>query len=369
MSDACFRRVERGIDADWFYSKVIPISVAGFNPFEGAYYYPRHSSFALWLGAPEQSARLHNENDLLVRETMFMVHDYLHAWTYQLVDRIWPECGLFGGEVREEALESFVFAHLLSEAAATVGLDYWFLSVENINDFCPIGTGLASLTVSYRERALPEYQKFQPDLVVQDPSFVTRLTRFYCTGIWPGLDGDDLKRSPQLYRWLKHELSYGVAQRQLTRAWFLYLGRIEREAVSEPVAMDNSQEEITRQVGESLWRLVKEGKDDLAGREWRRGTPNGRGSPRYPDFRFSNVAKLPVDHWSAGDWEQRGDTYAYFVYQMLSRIPFEEVPAKRRKHIPMLLQNRDSSLIADALGRYPCLEPGADEPLDLMIAN
>jgi hypothetical protein len=172
-----------------------------------------------------------------------------------------------------------------------------------------------------------------------------------------------------LYRWLKHELSYGVAQRQLTRAWFLNLGQIGREAVSDAVAMNEAQEEVTRQVGESLWRLVKEGKDDLAGCDWRRGTPNRRSRPSYPDFRFLNVGKLPVDQWSAGEWEKHGDTYAYFVYQMLSRIRFEDVPAKRCKHIPMLLQNRDASLFADALGRYSYIEPRADEPLDLLIAN
>lgn len=183
LSDRAFQLRSRAIDAHWYYEKRIPVTLAGFNPFEGAVFYAQRSVFAEWLENPLSSARNHNDNDCLVREVMFMVHDYLHAWTYQLVNRLWPELGLFSGQIEPESFESFVFVHLLSEAVATVGLDYWYLCVRGINSYCPIGTALGSLTVSYRESLLPEYRRFHPELTVQDTSFFSQLAQFYCHGV------------------------------------------------------------------------------------------------------------------------------------------------------------------------------------------
>lgn len=367
LADPSFRIQRRAIDANWFYAKKIPVCLSGFNPFEAAFFYAQRSAFAEWLANPPASARDLNENDFLAREVMFMVHDYLHAWTYQMVDRLWPDLGLFGGEIPPGKFEDFVFVHLLSEAVATMGLDYWYLCVRGINSYCPIGTTVGALTVSYRENLLPEYRRFQPGLVVQDPSFFHQLAEFYCDGTWNGFDVSDLKRSPILYRWLEHELEYGTTQRRITRAWLSYLQGKPDPGDDSPVAAHCHHALLIEQVGQSLWRLIKEGQNDMGAEPWKRGTPNHRKNAPS-DFRFLNLVKLDDRVLRSGERHAHQESFRYFVYQLLSRIPLEMFPEKRIAYIPWLIERCDTDLVLDMVKGLDFLAAD-DEPLNLIVLN
>ncbi len=366
LADGAFQLKRRAIDANWSYSKRIPVTLSGFNPFEGSYFYAQRSAFANWLKNPNSSARDYNENDCLSREVMFMVHDYLHAWAYQLVDHLWPELGLFSGQIRSEHFEDFVFVHLLSEAVATVGLDYWYLCVRGINTYCPIGSMVGTLTVSYRENLLPEYRKFDSGLVVQDPAFFNRLACFYCHGIWTGIDAADLKRSPLLYKWLEHELSYGATQRSVTRSWLGFLQGCNLPNDASPVQAHAMHAELIDKVGQSLWRLIKDGVNDLKAAPWKRGTPGN--TQRYtPDFRFINVVRADQFLLNQEGWEA-GEGFRYFVYQVLSRIPYTDFPNRKASYIPWLTEQRDPELVLDIIRGHDLLE-AEDEPLNLLVLN
>jgi hypothetical protein len=373
--DLNFQLVERGVDANWRYEKAVPISVTGFNPFRGAYYYGGDSCFSKWLADPFASARELNESDLLSKEVLFMTHDYLHAWTYQAIDRLRPESHVLDGPITPETFEDFVFCHLITEAAATVGLDYWCLSERSVNDYCPIGSGMGPLTVSYREARLPEYRRFYPKLEVQVPEFFEIIAMFYCTGEFPGFDADDMRRSPLLLAWLRHELSYGATQRALTRQWLAYLSEEEIDLpearLTDPVAV---KKETWRSLLPELGRLLGEKvkgsglPETGAGmEEW--SVSAGRASPvrRRPDFRFLNLAHVPAEEWrSLGPTR---DNFRFWLSQYLCRIPFCSVPRRQLKHIPTMLEREDMNLALDLFGSLPRLQPLPEEPRDLLLAN
>lgn len=377
--DRNFQLVKRGVDSAWSYEKVIPITITGFNPFQNSFYYGHNSCFAAWLESPFSSARELNENDLLVREVLFMAHDYLHAWAYQKIDQFLPHLGVLNGQITAENVEDYVFCHLVTEAVATVGLDYWLLSVKSLNDYCPIGSNTAILTVSYRESLLTEYRKFNPKLEVQRPEFLKEMATFYCTGEFIGFDVDDLKRSPQLFLWLQHELSYGAAQRRLIRNWLAYLApegfELSDDALESSVGTEDEwKQKLLSDMSYLLWKKVKgngHGKievDELG--SWK---PAGAGRAaslgKAPDFRFVNLGRTTESEWRRAVDIGGRENFRYFVYQYLSGVPFSSAPAELIKFTPILIQQRDVELVETLIGGLPRLDTLQGEPRDIFLPN
>jgi len=375
FGDQAFRFVARSVDASWSYERGVPIALGGFNPFESAFYYSQSSRFAAWLADPYGSARDFNENDLLIREVLFMVHDYLHAWAYSVIDELYPQYQVYRGAITARTLEDYAFCHLMTEAVATVGLDYWFLCNHNLEQLCPIGTNIKSLTVSYHDSRLPEYRRFFPELEIQQPEFFRTLATFYCTGEFPGFDASDLQRSPQLLSWLRHELTYGVTQRKLARGWLAHLAAepvvLTGDALEAPLELDGeTRTRMIEDLCQRLWTKVKDPAAAASSNIRLPSLPPDRRAPsdRPPDFRFVNLARVPQDRWSSVQ-AAGGDSFRYFVYQFLGQLPYSAVAESKRNHLPLLVQQRNVALVLDLLGDLPRREALPDEPYDLMIAN
>ncbi len=376
FSDTGFRYLARSTDCNWSYCRTVPITLTGFNPFEHAYYYGQDSRFAAWLSDPFGSARDFNEGDFLLREVLFMTHDYLHAWTYSVIDELCPSLRVLHGDITSQSFDDYVFCHLLTETAAVIGLDYWFLCRRNINDFCPIGSDQGPLTVTYRESRLPEYRRFCPDLEVHTPDFFRTLARFYCSGQFPGFGLDDLKRSPQLLRWLRHELSYGVTQRKLTRDWMAYMAEepVELAGDRAPEAAIDIDCDLYRylidEVGARLWAKISSsercGGDPIKLPD----VPSTRLElPTKPvDFRFVNLARVPEDEWAAMP-PMSAQNFKFFLYQYMGQIPYDSVPQGKLDHLPLLMVQRDVSLVRDLMRELPRRPALEGEPRGLMIAN
>ncbi|HEX3760937.1 MAG TPA: hypothetical protein VHW23_19710 [Kofleriaceae bacterium] len=363
----------RSLDVSWTYEGEIPISVSGFNPFESAFYYGDSSRFAAWLTDPLGSAREFNENDLLLKEVLFMVHDYLHAWAYSVIDEIAPSRRVLHGPITADTLEDYVFCHLVTETAATVGLDYWCLAQRDLNELCPIGTNIKTLTVEYYDALLPEYRRFCPELDVQTPEFFRALAVFYCTGDFPGFDADDLRRSPQLLRWLRHELAYGVTQRSLVRGWLAYMAdaplAVAEPDLNAPIDLDlEGRMQLIDEVGHRLWAKVKNPSAASASAIRPSAVPTTRRArpDKQPDFRFVNVARVPPDRWESLQ-PATGDNFKYFFYQFLTQFPLASVPARKRKHLPHVYRHGDVELLLDLLDGQPRREAFPDEPRDLLV--
>lgn len=82
--------VPRAIDQRWRYERVLPVSLTGFNPFLWTLFYASNSALTRWLADPYGSARDYNEDDTLVREVLFALHDYLHCWSAEAIAVLAP---------------------------------------------------------------------------------------------------------------------------------------------------------------------------------------------------------------------------------------------------------------------------------------
>ncbi|NNL84683.1 MAG: hypothetical protein HKP27_03475 [Myxococcales bacterium] len=363
LSDPNVHLTPRMIDRHWTYNGDLPASLSGFNPFVNAIFYGGCSVFASWLKDPAASARPLNDQDFLVHEVLFAVHDYLHVWSAQLIRALAPELGFGTRRIDAENLEDFVFLHLATEAVATVGLDYWYLSTFELDQVVPIGTTRRHLAVEYREQDIEEFRRGFPGLRVQEPRFFLDLADFYCTGRFHGFDVGDLKRSPKTFRWLHHELSYGATQREYTRRWLRYLATGSSQTISgdkDPVECDAPwQRALLKTLSQELWEKVKH---DSGARPPALPTESTWRSPRRDeaDFRFVNLNA--ASNVPSGGTKSR----EYRHYQLLSTLDYKALDPDLRVVLPTLVEQEPpivERLCADAKR----VVGEAEEPWDLLL--
>ncbi|MGZ3688735.1 MAG: hypothetical protein ACXWPM_13175 [Bdellovibrionota bacterium] len=371
LTDPRIPLVPRNIDQDWRYLGVIPDSVVGFNPQRSSVYYARKSYFAEWLEQPRRSTRELNEQDYLVREVLFAVHDYLHAWAYLAIRELTPKLGFGTTPITAANLDDFAFCHLLTEAVATIGLDYWYLSCTDLNSVCDIGTTVRALTTAYLETDLREFRKFNPKLVIQDVSFFESFARFYCTGVLKGFELDDLRQSPKLLRWLGGELTYGETQRTYVRQWLSHLSGIElggRE-LDAPIEVDLPwKKKLIRALSEMLWDKVKKNVRHSLSSSIAPDEAWASSEESQVDFRFLNLVRLSgAEIARFGKQEPR--SYDWFVFQALSGCELSKFQGEPAEVCDRLLAAKDVNLVLETLGPQSRLSGEDQGPRDLFFLN
>ena len=283
----------RSVDSNWYYERLSPVNVQGFNPFHLKIYINKISSISEWISSGCSDKAFNNEGDFLIREALFLVHDYLHCWATLFIQNAFPDLHFGSSKITPKNFEDMVFCHIVTEACATVGLDYWFLSpIEKLDHFFGINTLLRQLTVAYSDSDKNEFQKFNKRFDAQTPDMFGLVANFYCDGEFPGFSADDLKRSPKLYAWMKHELEYGSKQRQYTREWFLHLSdgavKVKPSELKATIKVNKPwQRALIHEMGQKLWQLVKENRSVQFTKN--RQTSVWKANPDCLDFRFVNL--------------------------------------------------------------------------------
>ncbi len=347
----------REIAPAWLYEYGNRLVTTGWNPLSGRVYVPSGSVLRTWLSGATRDLRALNQGDRFVRELCFLAHDLIHVWSVRLVQALVPERAFGHGEISADTLDAHAFVLLVTEACATVGLDYWYLSTFDLEQRLRIGSRFQRLTVDYRSSDDDEYRRCCPDFDTQTPAFFGRIARFYCTGVFPGFDARDALRSPRLHAWLDHELEYGQTQRQYAREWLMHLGGLSTDRVAPsrlhaPVACDAPwQRAVIESLATQLWILIKaDGEFVIAppaakSNAW-------RAPSRGPiDARFTNIAAL-----SRAEARERGvqaPSAPYYIEQVLRGAP--DVPRDGGIHaaVSAARERRDIALaewLADTLG-------------------
>jgi hypothetical protein len=354
LADTRVSFARRPIDRGWEYARVIPASVTGFDPYRGRVCVAEHSVLRSWLDAPDASARKLNVDDRLVRELLFAVHDYLHVWAVQAIRGLRPEIAFGTGPIRASTLEDYAFGHILTEAVATVGLDYWYLAATDLNEVAPIGTRVRGLAVDYDERDAVEFRRFCPNLRVQDPSFFGDVARFYCTGRFPGFGKQDIAESPLLLRWMRHELQYGRQQRKYIRQWLAFLSEdalaTDEEHAGAAIALDTPWKgALIDDLGAALWAKVKGGEgDSFASIDPAAAWASPRS--RAPDFRFVNAHAECVPDRKAtrkAMVSSTADGRRWLAYQWVSAHRMAEVEQPVRETLARLLTLGEFAAVLD----------------------
>jgi hypothetical protein len=352
---------ERAIDHRWHYQKAAPATFGGFQPFSGKIYYGTNSCFAEWLKNSYGPTRDLNQNDNLVKEVLFAVHDALHIWSIGEIQKFKPKLGFGIKPIDRKNIKDFLFCHLLTEATAVCGLDYWFLSKNLINDYCDIGTNVRSLTVNYFEEDRSEYLKFHPNFNPQQKSFLMDLTNFYCTGEFEGFDVGDFRKSPKLVHWLIHELRYGVNQRNYAKDWFSFLsGDAHLKKISEITlsASESWQQELANKIANQLWNLAHGKNLKPHTIKW---SDHWKAPKNTFDFRFSNLnaMKAQTKRPMKSDFEM-------FFYQFMVKHNFDSFPEDRA---PLLKKAMESGKVATVKSVFKNVQKlrSRNEPKDLFL--
>ena len=371
LEDPAVRVVARAIDRAFASDRHCSPYTSGFNPYRGELYIGERSPVARLFSDPDASLRRLNHRNLLLHELWFLVHDYLHTWSTAAIADMRPSLGFGTAPITSDNLEEMAFCHLVTEAVATVGLDYWYLACTDMERILPIGSDFTNLTVSYRESDLPEYRRLNPMLTVQSPAFFVSMATFYCTGTLLEFEHEHLAESAKLYDWLEKEVTYGQTQREHTRMWLEHLSRetfhTPRAMLGRPVACTVPwQTELIHTMSELLWRKVKGNellpfKPLLADDTWH---AEGKGPV---DFRFTNfnhdrkgLAQRVRAHGIVREsWPQ-------LFAQVVSTLDYE-ASSGLLGCLPDLRRSYSPALLFEVTRHYPQLDLSTSEPADLFF--
>ena len=249
----------RPYDARWAYSGLVNEFQAGFNPLNGKIYTHQNSLLARWIrkgAVPEMEIA----RKILLKETLFLVHDYLHQLAFREI-AAFPGAATIPNYTRERNL---VFFLLISEAVATVVLDYWILSKLNLSPLYGLSDPYFQLTIQLNESQVREIKSIAPDFSIDRESLFSEICRFYLEGEMQGFDIQDLENCPALQEYLVHELRYVAKQRRYARRWAASLtGTLASPFDDSPVlAQEPWQNDLIGHIGKRVWSLTTRGELD-----------------------------------------------------------------------------------------------------------
>lgn len=361
---------DRAIDSSWLYSGIVPLAPAGFDPFGRTVYVPARCRLARWRERQTDALERLNAGEWLLYEVFGAVHDYLHVWAVaELTRELFPDAH---GPVETTPAhrDDIEFIYIVSEAVATVGVDFWYLAKLDINDLCPIGSGFVGLTSSYRERDLQRYRAVAPAFRVQEPQFLSWLVDGYCALAFEHFSAADLRRDARLRHWLEHELRMAAKQLRLIRDWVTHLTGWPRRRSRVVEFRSARRRAAVARVAERLWAISHDGAAPVLRRTHLR-LPVRRKRP--VDYRFTNL--LSLQEWPDFDARQlsRLDVrqFAYFTYQYLSAFEFSGAGRERklRQIVEACVLARDFERLRELTAGLLRPVPGTQGPPDLVFAD
>lgn len=289
----------------------------GYDPIGSVHYCASDSPLGAFWRSPHRVGRRHNLGDRLAHDVLVMVHDHLHSWAWREVAAIDPAYSL-AQKPQPDRAEELAFAQLLTEAAACVGLDYWYLCETGLSQRCDLGSNQGPLSTYYRHADLSEYRRFHPTLRILQPQFLVDVVRMYCTDTFAGFGLADMRRSAKLENWLGTELFTARHQRRTTRLWLAQvLGLAWNESeLQEPLPEPHARQlELAQVLGHRLWRKVREPGRDDEHRPWNAANlphPAWRYRPRrQADWRVANIRAggdptAALRRLGTTDWSRHG---------------------------------------------------------------
>lgn len=252
-----FEILQRPFDARWKYSGIVPRFQHGFNPFGGKGYYSQKSELAFWLESGEMPPS-ETLRRVIANETLMLVHDYLHYWAVQETAAFFTR--ELGRELASANLQVMDLVLILSEAVATVGLDYWVLTPMAFGRTYGLSQDCHQVTINLTPEQIAEIRTVKPDFNVFEESFFTEIAEFYFSGEMTGFDLEDMNRSEALRSYVVHEITYGETQRAYARIFTsqIWNGTSEKLLDYSPMTLSESwQVDLMGYLGRRLWKWVR----------------------------------------------------------------------------------------------------------------
>lgn len=245
--------VKRPVDMRWHYKGVIPISVAGFNPLRHRIFYGEHSYFQKLIEV-EKNARC-ERTDWLLYETFFIVHDYMHIWAISKMLPSFPHCLDDNALSNPVAIADLAFILLMSEAVATVSIDWWTLARFDLSSILKSRTNFRCLTTTFQMTGLSNAQTIDPTFQVMGPNFFEWLATGYCTGEFAGFDSAEKSALRQHAPWIEKEKEYGKKQREFILRWIGYLSQDVKVDSQMHFQLNTNRCDAIRSMASDLWSI------------------------------------------------------------------------------------------------------------------
>lgn len=250
--------LERPVDMTWYYDGIVPISVVGFNPFGRTVFFGSNSFAKAMLAADKKSSS--SKIDWYLYEILFLLHDYMHIWAVaRMLDSL-PHCSKPGVWEDTRSLSDLGFVLIISEAVATVAVDWWTLSRLDLTSVLQCKTAFRCLTTSFQRDDLLLARKIAGNFEVYTPRFFRWMAVGYLTGRFNGFDDVGQSSLEENAKWLVKEREYGIKQRDYARRWLTHLSNGKLELSSNSMfALDDFRISIIESLAGELWQLFAEG--------------------------------------------------------------------------------------------------------------
>ena len=243
---------KRNIDMRWYYNNDIPLCVSGFNPFTGNIFYGRNSFLAELIA---ESDAYVTGTDWYLYEAFFAAHDYVHTWCIRELTRHLNTSSRSRVLGDPTCFRDVRYILLVSEAAATIAIDYWLLCQRPIAEVLSLDGSFRTLTTPYRALVNESSGDARFSRKIRSRAFFYDLARAYCTndiGYLTLYVDDSDANAPA---WFATEETQAAKQQRLVADWLNYLSNDTSGGSDLTLTQSEFAKyaDLTELIGELLW--------------------------------------------------------------------------------------------------------------------
>ncbi|PRX19162.1 hypothetical protein B0G75_13925 [Paraburkholderia sp. BL18I3N2] len=317
--------VQRPIDMNWYYRKISPISVNGFNPFGRQIFYGRNSYLEkIIVGCTDPIGDV--EIDWYLYEVFFAVHDFIHIWAISALLPFFPKCTEPRAFEESDSVDELAYILLMSEVSAVVAMDYWMLSTINLSDDLGPAVRFRCLTTPFKQDSICDTKKLSAEFAVEGHSFFEWLAKGYFDGVFLGFEGIDVSLLRDLAPWLVKERRVGVSQRSLIKAWISYLRLLAGGSGNEVTLILNSHQRIEAMhaLAGELWSIFGEA-GGASALPLKSAQEVYLPTSSFPvDFRFIDLTRIDLDFATLTHSDLSTKQFGYFAAQYISLFDYND---------------------------------------------
>ena len=326
---------ERPIDANWQYSGAIAKKLSGFDPLSGHVFIPSSCLLKHFLSANADYSpfsRISNAKAWLEYEVLYAIHDYFHAWVMQ------QAYSCFRRELSDytdpDSRRLMLGCLSVSEVAATVGLDYWYVS-RILRHFPHPKRCLAT---RYKTGQFSDQ-----DALVQDITYFDKILTLYFQRLFLLPDVNTIPIS-----WYAKEKRQASLFVETMKTWTDFcFGPTTQCATQDLVSTQQLLSEFSESIRNQLWNATRNSEFSCF------GTTNGFDNiPHHKgsffvqpiDFRFYNIHAH--EHWSklgfvAEPKKLSRRQYGYALAQYIVSFNMSQCEQLTEREFIALVDNRD----------------------------
>jgi hypothetical protein len=359
---------KRPVDMRWYYSDVVPISCAGFNPLSDTIFYGRHSHTEKLIEGSNEPVG--DSINTVLYEILFCVHDYLHIWAVQRAIASFPQCYNPGAFEDQEILADLSFILILSEVVATVTLDWWLLPTLDLQRNLGIRNTFSAVTTPIGNDSIEQISSGAGVSITRQKSFFLWMATGYFSGRFHKL-GKKPRQWLASQSWFIKEMQQSVRQRELVRSWLAHISGLpllDEHFMNIPHTR-GERAIVVDKLASEMWNVVRD--PSLLQRQKAPIKPvNPPNSTDVYDFRFIDILHIPnLNAAAISSGDATTENFAYLAAQYVSLFDKDEYPNFEADDFDDCVRRKDWKKLTSVFGALPPSPPNPNPSLHLFLPN